>query len=565
MDAHQEGHRSHTLRGWTHRHEDAEEINQPWKDENGGIIHGRVVKETPTGSYTQELELMVAGDESTTTYTIQLDAEKHHKLQPWMALKGARKLLCVGVSLQVDGILLQNTKDDNNNHKNVMEATRILLTGALPATPYLARLLAYPPATLALFFDTDEDYFVPLAGALRPCSVKEVQRLCQLCLEETAKGRFPLLFKHVELQNLCSQIRNAQGWARGPDKLPTTSPQTWSALLRMEQRWCQDVVIQEEEEVVVAAETTTTISIECGGDRVVFNGVDVDPSLNLPDPTDPRRLQYIEERKRPQVLWMLGLIERLVLKTEDTIIKDNNDDDDDGNNDVMIRLVDIGGGRGDLANAVAAYFNSQPQEQRKRRKVHVYCLDVNPSSLDAGRQRAEAAKIGSFMSFHDCDLANHDQVDQFLTQNKPIHVVFGLHCCGGLADAAVELALRCRAKFAISTCCFRSHPHLSSLSQFADTMIVVDENENNEMKQQAVEERHRSDRNLTSTLAVIGGAQGQPRAVRALNAMRLAAAQERFQRIHHDDNGGGGPLRTWQESFPVQYSEQNCVMVGVPS
>ena len=40
-----------------------------------------------------------------------------------------------------------------------------------------------------------------------------------------------------------------------------------------------------------------------------------------------------------------------------------------------------------------------------------------------------------------------------------IDVVFGLHCCGGLSEAAVALAIRHAAAFAICTCCFRSHPH----------------------------------------------------------------------------------------------------------
>lgn len=491
--------RHETIRGWTPSPETA----QAKQD----CVEGRVVQNSPTGSWIGELQI-VQGD---TTYTIAVDAEKHPELKPWMTTRGARKLICAGVSLRVDGI----ERDDN-----VMEATRIVIVGALPATPYLARLLAFSTDTLALLFAKDKpSTLVDLACALRPCSISQVKHLFQLCVTETKAGRFPLLFKHTELLGLCDKIRDAQGWSRCPNKAPTTSAETWSALLRMEQRWCEEC---KEEETLAVPPTCNT--------RVVFNGVDVDPSLNLPDPTDQRRLQYIDERKRPQVLWMLRLIRRLVENTGKDVIS----------------LVDVGGGRGDLANAVAAYF-AQPNQ---RIKAHVFVLDVNESSLEAGKRRAEAANIGSYMSFLSCDLANPEQVGEFLKKHEPIDVVFGLHCCGGLAEAAVELALRCAAQFSVSTCCFRSNEHLSSLSRLAASMVDSDQKA----------EEHRSDRNLITALAVISGGQGQHRAVQSLNAMRLAAAEARFQEVHDHQ----GAIRTWQEFFPVEYSEQNCVMIGSP-
>jgi hypothetical protein len=494
--------RHETIRGWT-----PQQQSPGTAQVKPDCVEGRVVQNSLTGSWIGELEI-AQGD---TTYTVEVDAEKHPELKPWMTTRGARKLICAGVSLRVDLI----ERDDN-----VMEATRIVIVGALPATPYLARLLAFSVDTLALLFAKDEpSTLVDLACALRPCSVSQVKHLFQLCVTEAKAGRFPVLFKHAELLGLCDKIRDTQGWSRCSSKTPSTSAETWSALLRMEQRWCQEC---KEGESLAAPPTTNT--------RVVFNGVDVDPSLNLPDPKDLRRLQYIDERKRPQVLWMLRLIRRLV---------ENTDKD-------VIRLVDVGGGRGDLANAVAAYF-AQPNQ---RIKAHVFVLDVNQSSLEAGKRRAEAANIGSYMSFVSCDLASPEQVGEFLMKHEPIDVVFGLHCCGGLAEAAVELALRCSARFSVSTCCFRSNENLSSLSRLAASMVGSDQKA----------EEHRSDRNLMTALAVTSGGLGQHRAVQSLNAMRLAAAEARFQEVH----GHQGAIRTWQEFFPVEYSEQNSVIVGSP-
>jgi hypothetical protein len=49
-------------------------------------------------------------------------------------------------------------------------------------------------------------------------------------------------------------------------------------------------------------------------------------------------------------------------------------------------------------------------------------------------------------------------------------LVFGLHCCGGLTEAALELACRHSAAFAVVSCCFRSLPALASLSRTADVL-----------------------------------------------------------------------------------------------
>jgi hypothetical protein len=50
------------------------------------------------------------------------------------------------------------------------------------------------------------------------------------------------------------------------------------------------------------------------GLRLIFGNVNVDPLLNLQDAIDERRVKYIEERKRPQIQWMLQLIKRMFQK-----------------------------------------------------------------------------------------------------------------------------------------------------------------------------------------------------------------------------------------------------------
>ena len=255
--------------------------------------------------------------------------------------------------------------------------------------------------------------------------------------------------------------------------------------------------------------------------------------------------------------------------------------------------------------------------------------DNNEPSLEDGRKRAQEAGLSQCMSFVLCDVSDRAQVVKLArgmhlpwnssvgtstpvltvsgndaspvatsssverqTLRPGVDLVFGLHCCGGLSEAALELAISCSASFRVCTCCFCSHPMLATLSQHADdiqanTSSPSDGTTSEPDQQEKRRAQHRKDRELVSRLAVTVGMQGQHRAIRALNAMRLCAAEAAFlsqpdnsdgspvRKQPRTDNatpvangssggagGGGRKLKTWQESFPVQYSVQNRVLVG---
>jgi hypothetical protein len=97
-------------------------------------------------------------------------------------------------------------------------------------------------------------------------------------------------------------------------------------------------------------------------------------------------------------------------------------------------------------------------------------VDNNEPSLVAGKQRAESLGIQN-MEFILGDISEMIRVNDQYDKNKEssssldrIDVVFGLHCCGGLSELAICLAIRHGASFAICTCCFRSHPGLALLT-----------------------------------------------------------------------------------------------------
>jgi SAM-dependent methyltransferase len=504
-------------------------------------VTGRVLLKRPQGSWGHEIHLQ----QHTSHQLVRIHLQANNDTCPssigsWITMRGARKLLCEGVTLQVTGAV---TESEDAGALDVV-ATKLHIVGALPATPYLARLLSLDLESLQKLFDCKESSgaLLVLANALQPCTLKRCEKLNQFCLEEKKRGRFDILFKQEKLLVLCEEIRKFQGWSRGPQSAPKTSHETWSALLRMEQRWCQEV------DEADAEETTSSAPVN-PEDHVVYGGINVDPSLNLPDVNDERRIRYVDERKRPQVLWMLNLIRRLV-EREDSDLKLSEGEASGKQQEEPLRelnFVDIGGGRGDLANAVAAFF-AQPHV---RVKAHVTVLDVNQSSLDAGQDRASKLNLADNMSFVLCDIADRSNVDD-LCANRRFDLVFGLHCCGGLAEAAVDLAIRANASFCISTCCFRSNAHLASLSKHADAMLGTPDTG-------GATKQHESDRDLLSALAVVVGGQGQHRAIRTLNSMRLVAAEDRLE---EDAPNQKTILKTWQESFPIEYSVQNRIMIG---
>jgi hypothetical protein len=121
-------------------------------------------------------------------------------------------------------------------------------------------------------------------------------------------------------------------------------------------------------------------------------------------------------------------------------------------------VCDVGGGRGDLALAVAASFPS----------VLVVMLDANEPSLAVGAARAAAAGLTNidFRVLAVEGVANAtDAAAVFTVIGKSVDIFIGLHACGGLSDAILGLALHARAAVVCAPCCYGKH----SIMRGADT------------------------------------------------------------------------------------------------
>ena len=155
------------------------------------------------------------------------------------------------------------------------------------------------------------------------------------------------------------------------------------------------------------------------------------------------RSEYHHGKKRPQVEWMLSEICALV---EDLLGGRRGNE--------AATIVDIGGGRGDLALCVAAAL---PHCQIK-------VVDTNEKSIADGKARAEASGVHRNMDFLCADASS---VIPALAPD----LIIGLHACGGLTDLILDMAARPLASdthpaprshpaFLVVPCCFHRHPHL---------------------------------------------------------------------------------------------------------
>lgn len=117
--------------------------------------------------------------------------------------------------------------------------------------------------------------------------------------------------------------------------------------------------------------------------------------LNLPVGLDGQtgRVDYIVDKKGPQIQWIVSRLRTLFLAEKQ-----------------YCHVVDVGGGRGDLATRIAKEFSF----------VHVTVVDKNESSLQAGKDYANSLGVADRMSFVPDDFAD------FRKYNSKVDLVVAL-------------------------------------------------------------------------------------------------------------------------------------------
>eukprot|EP00439_Symbiodinium_sp_Y106_P063971 s540_g9.t8 len=154
-----------------------------------------------------------------------------------------------------------------------------------------------------------------------------------------------------------------------------------------------------------------------------------DPLANLGG-AHPHLETFSKRKKRPQVSVMTRLVSELGQLRSDGV-----------------DIVDVGGGRGDLAMAVAAGV--------PRAKVSV--IESFAPSAQQGQHRADELKLD--VDFH---ISNAESLASALQAQERRPIIMALHACGGLTDVALEACATLRLPFCICPCCYASQPQLRS-------------------------------------------------------------------------------------------------------
>lgn len=469
-----------------------------------------------------------------------LEAKSQPGVSLWFSIKKARNLIGPGVGVRVQTVEIEQC----------LYMQSLTITAVQPRPPYLARLFSFGLRDLnRLFATTDQSDKHQLPDALitacEPASREQLQSVYEYCQTERLYNRSATLWKTPALQQLsqlisdhqlqhatCTILSKPQHQRR-----PRVSRGSLKSLARIKNRFLRDCDGAMDNQCVYCPESQRyhyQSSVLLFGSTPKFNH-GADPAHNLPDTNDQRRQTYIDQRKRPQIHCLLELLRRHFFRHHTKTIKEK----------PPFHVVDVGGGRGYLGLALAAELKT----------IDVTILDNNKSSLQAGRAIAEQFHLSN-IDFVQGDLSDLSSVQRQLIgkkQNRSIDLVVGLHCCGGLSEAALTLAINNQADFCVSTCCFRSLSNLATLTRFSKTLVVSNNDSNDSM------DEYTSDLARVATLAVTVGSTHQQEAIRAYNSMRLQAAEALYKQLWPDESNH---LQTWQETFPIDFSVQNRVLLG---
>ncbi|GKY95987.1 hypothetical protein MPSEU_000559200 [Mayamaea pseudoterrestris] len=220
-------------------------------------------------------------------------------------------------------------------------------------------------------------------------------------------------------------------------------------------------------------------------------------------------------KKEPQLAWMLQQVEQIVQHHPDYELR-------------PIRILDIGGGKGLLANYLASHMLG---------KVEVQVIDISDRAVKNGAMRSKRLSLPVKYTVGDASQA------RLIT---PVDVVVALHACGTLTDVALGHAVLHNASFVICPCCFCSHPHLrvptrgqsvdKHASLTASDWLDVDAIKLGELQRIA---------------EIQGDMQTANQAIHSICALRACAAENRCQ-----------SLKVSIKTFPLAFSTRNFCLIG---
>eukprot|EP00978_Attheya_sp_CCMP212_P048913 scaffold593182_cov63-Attheya_sp.AAC.1 len=247
-----------------------------------------------------------------------------------------------------------------------------------------------------------------------------------------------------------------------------------------------------------------------------------------------------QRSKRPQLEWMLHQIRNVVEAHPDYGKR-------------PLQVVDVGGGKGHLANFLAHHFGPEV--------VQVQVVDISPSAIHNGLMRARRHQLANIQyNVGDATIAQFEQ---------GVDLVVALHACGALSDVALGHAVTSGASFAICPCCFRSNPQLRVKVPTTTTPSSLTPNNSNrlatvaEWLNVAGKEEEQQFETLKSLAEVQGDMDTAAEAIHSICALRADAVMR-----HHpetNDYEAKNKIQVELKTFPVSYSTRNFCIIGTVS
>ena len=247
-------------------------------------------------------------------------------------------------------------------------------------------------------------------------------------------------------------------------------------------------------------------------------------SSGTPLRTSPEGSRW-QRKKKPQLQWMLGQIEQVIRSHPEYGQR-------------PLRLVDVGGGKGNLSNLLAETFGEE--------FVTVQVVDISQSAVRNGQMRAMRRGLGNI---------RYDAQDATTLDVSGVDVVVALHACGALSDVALGHAAREGAGFVICPCCFRSNPQLRvalPAPSLKDDIELVTVDEWLHVESAAYE-------SLIQLAELQGDIGMSSTAMHSICGLRARAVQRCWQnsRWRHEIQ-----ISTTIKSFPIGFSTRNLCLVG---
>jgi 2-polyprenyl-3-methyl-5-hydroxy-6-metoxy-1,4-benzoquinol methylase len=148
-------------------------------------------------------------------------------------------------------------------------------------------------------------------------------------------------------------------------------------------------------------------------------------------------------KKQPQLEWLAQQVENVLQESyPDRFCKDNTQKG-------QLRILDVGGGKGFLANHLARRLLAMGFD------VKLLVVDLADVAVHNGRICTERQQLSGAVKYLVADASTVD-----LTAYGRFDLVVALHACGGLTDVALGHAVNQQTPFVICPCCFCSNPQL---------------------------------------------------------------------------------------------------------